>query len=130
VDKSALGDNPCKIDLEQVVRGLGVEQVAKVRPLNLKATRKALEAFKAASGVRVLIAEEPCPLFARRVLKTKKPKVAAIAETCDNCGECLTTLACPAFVVENGRPAINPHACSGCMFCLQICEHIQAAPRS
>ncbi|MFW5837186.1 MAG: indolepyruvate ferredoxin oxidoreductase subunit alpha [Desulfovibrionaceae bacterium] len=130
VDQTVLGANPRKADIEQIVRALGVEQVAKVRPMNLKATTKALEALKAASGVRVLIAEEPCALFARRVLKTKRPKIAQVAESCDNCGECLATLACPAFVVEDGRTAINPLACSGCMFCLQICEHIKPASRS
>jgi len=130
VDQTVLGDNLHKADIEQVVRGLGVTQVDKVRPMNLKATTAALEKFKDASGVRVLIAEEPCPLFARRVLKIKKPKVAYIDESCDNCGECVATLACPAFVVENGKTAVNALACSGCMFCLQLCEHIKAAPRS
>jgi indolepyruvate ferredoxin oxidoreductase alpha subunit len=130
VDQTFLGDNQHKADIEQVVRGLGVTQVAKVRPLNLKATKAALEKFKAASGVRVLIAEEPCPLFARRVMHVKKRRAACIDESCDNCGECVATLACPAFVVQNGKTSIDALACSGCMFCLQLCEHIKTTPRS
>ncbi len=130
VEKTALGDNPARIDIEAVVKALGVTQFRKVNPLNLKATTKALEELKGMSGVRVLLTEEPCPLFARRVMAVKKPMTAYIPDPCDDCGQCLDTLACPAFSKKDGRVEIDELSCSGCMFCLQVCDRIKARKRS
>ncbi len=129
VDKTTLGDNPVRVDIEPLLRGLGIEQLRKVNPLNHKATCKAIEELKALSGVRVLIAEEPCPLFARRAYGQKRSQVAYVAEGCGekgDCGDCLNILACPAFYKKDGKVAIDPLLCSGCMLCLQLCPNIKA----
>lgn len=42
----------------------------------MRGTLKTIEEMKARSGVRVIIAEEPCMLFARRTLKQNRPQVA------------------------------------------------------
>jgi indolepyruvate ferredoxin oxidoreductase alpha subunit len=132
VDKTTLGDNPVRVDIEPLVRGLGIPQLRKVNPLNQKATLAAIEELKGLSGVRVLIAEEPCPLFARRAYGQKRNQVAYVAGDCGqaavegSCGDCLNTLACPAFFVEDGKMAIDPLLCSGCMLCLQVCKNIKA----
>lgn len=129
VDKTTLGDNPVRVDIEQLVRGLGVEHLRKVNPLNHKATLKAIEELKGLTGVRVLIAEEPCPLFARRAYGQKRSQVAYVTEDCGEkgeCGDCLNILACPAFYKQDGKVAIDPLLCSGCMLCLQLCSNIKA----
>lgn len=132
VDKTNLGDNPVRVDIEPLVRGLGIQNIRKVNPLNQKATLAAIEELKGLSGVRVLIAEEPCPLFARRAYGVKRTQVAYVAGDCaeaakdGTCGDCLNTLACPAFYVEDGKMAIDPILCSGCMLCLQVCKNIKA----
>lgn len=125
VDKTNLGDNPVRVDIEPLVRGIGIEHVRKVNPLNQKATLKAIEELKALSGVRVLIAEEPCPLFARRAYGKKRTQVAYVADAAGT-DECLNSLACPAFYVEDGKMAIDPILCAGCMLCLQVCTNIKA----
>jgi indolepyruvate ferredoxin oxidoreductase, alpha subunit len=130
VEHSLLGPNPSQVDIEAIVRGCGVEQLRKVRALNLKATSAALEEFKGMSGVRVLIADDPCPLFAKRALGKTYPQVAYIADSCTDRRECLDKLACPAFSIEEGKVRINAHLCSGCMFCLQVCGNIKARKRS
>jgi len=133
VDKTTLGDNPVSIDIQKLVRGIGIEQSRKVNPLNLKATLKAIGELKDMSGVRVLIAEAPCPLFARRAYGQKRTQVAYVAADCADaakdgtCGDCLNTLACPAFYLDAaGKMAIDPLLCSGCMLCLQLCSNIKA----
>jgi indolepyruvate ferredoxin oxidoreductase, alpha subunit len=132
VDKTNLGDNPVRVDIEPLVRGIGITQIRKVNPLNQKATLAAIEELKSLRGVRVLIAEEPCPLFARRAYGQKRNQVAYVAGDCaamvkdGSCGDCLNTLACPAFSVEDGKMVIDPLLCSGCMLCLQICKNIKA----
>jgi len=131
VSQTIHGENPCQIDIETIVRGCGVCNVKKVSPYNYKQTATALEEFKATSGVRVLIAEEPCVLFAKRTMKKSMPMTAYVATQGEAIRKCLTTLACPAFsVAEGGDVAINEHQCSGCMFCLQICTDIKARKRS
>ena len=132
VDKTNQGDNPVRVDIEQLVRGLGIDQLRKVNPLNHKATLKAIEELKGMGGVRVLIAEEPCPLFARRAYGKKQTQVAYVVDGPGGCGEkgdcseCLDVLACPAFYKKDGRVAIDPLLCSGCMLCLQLCPNIKA----
>ncbi|SDB18779.1 indolepyruvate ferredoxin oxidoreductase alpha subunit [Desulfonatronum thiosulfatophilum] len=130
VEHSLMGPNPARVDILGLVKACGVEHVRVQNPLNLKATKQALEELKALSGVRVLITEEPCPLFARRALGRKRPSVAAVDEGCDSCNECMDHLACPAFYVLEGKMAINESQCNGCMFCVQICEHIKPRKRS
>jgi indolepyruvate ferredoxin oxidoreductase alpha subunit len=125
------GENPCQVDIETIVRGCGVCNVKKVTPYNYKATAAAIEEMKGQSGVRVIIAEEPCVLFARRTMKKAMPMVATVARQGEAVRQCLTTLACPAFAVtEGGEVTINEHQCTGCMFCLQICKDIKARKRS
>jgi indolepyruvate ferredoxin oxidoreductase alpha subunit len=136
VDKTTIGDNLVRIDIEKLLAGLGIEHFRKVNPLNHKATLKAIEELKGLSGVRVLLAEEPCPLFARRAYGKKVTQVAYVADgcgpdavkngTCGTCGDCLDVLACPAFFKKDGKVAIDPLLCSGCMLCLQLCPNIKA----
>ncbi|MEW5774196.1 MAG: indolepyruvate ferredoxin oxidoreductase subunit alpha [Thermodesulfobacteriota bacterium] len=130
VCKLACGDNPHRVDIESVVRGCGVTQVAKVAPMNLKETLKVLTHMKNGSGVRVVIAEEPCVLYAKKALKTAMPMVAYVAKQSEGVRRCVETLGCPAFAVAEGQVAINPHQCTGCMFCLQITPDIKARKRS
>ena len=119
-----------QVSIEAIVRGCGVCNVVKASPYNYKATAEAIENLKAKPGVKVLIAEEPCVLFARRTLKQIKPMVAYVAEQTDAVKDCLANLACPAFYMKDGRVEINEHQCTGCMFCLQICKDIKARKRS
>lgn len=115
-----LGDMSAHMDMEAVVRGLGVTECAKVRAFNLKAVTKALEEMKGKSGVRVLIAEEPCVLYARRRLKKAQPQVAEVAQQGAEALRCLEQLACPAFYRQGDNLAVDETLCSGCMVCLQI----------
>lgn len=130
VEQTSKGPNPARVDIVGLVKACGVEHVRVFNPLSLKVATSVLQEFKALSGVRVLVAEEPCPLFARRVLGRKRPSVAVVDEGCDGCNECLDKLACPAFFIQNGKMAVNPTQCNGCMFCVQICEHIKPRKRS
>ncbi len=130
VEKSSLGDNPSRVDIEQVVRGCGVDQVKKIKPLNHKASVQALQEMKSQTGVRVLITEEPCILFARRTLGKKRPKVAQVQKQHPEVTACLQELACPAFYVHQKQVLIDENQCAGCMYCIQLTEHIQSASRS
>lgn len=129
VEQTMLGPNPVQVDIEKIVQGAGVTKVKKIKPFNLKATFAAINEFKDQPGVRVLIAEEPCMLFANRVLRKKRPMVAYVSETNDEVKKCMQELACPAFYLEGKEIQIDPNLCSGCMVCVQISQAIKSKKR-
>lgn len=118
--QDVLGSMSRHLDIEAIVRGLGVEKCVKVRAFNLKAVTAALEDMKAADGVRVLIAEEPCVLYARRQLKKSRLQVVEVAQQGAEALRCLEQLACPAFVRRGDDLAVDATLCTGCMVCLQV----------
>ena len=118
--QDVLGEDAAHLDIEAIVRAFGVTEVAKVKAYNLRAVTRALEDFKGKPGVRVLIAEEPCVLYARRRLKKASPQVAEVVEQGADAERCLEQLACPAFYRRDGAVAVDESLCSGCMVCLQI----------
>jgi len=128
VDETIYGPNEHKVDMEAIIRGCGVEPVT-VNPLNHKATKAALEEMKKASGVRVLIAKSPCPIHSKRMGSAKKGSVAKVTGDPEACASVRDNLACPAFALEDGVFAINPDHCSGCMYCVQLCDDIKPAKR-
>lgn len=130
VDQSLYGLKPGNIEIEPLVRASGVENIRKVKALNQKAVLEALEELKNMRGVRVLIAEEPCPLYAKRIMGVKRNKVAVVKESGPATLECLNTLACPAFYLDGEEVRINPDTCAGCMVCVQICDEIKPGSRS
>ncbi|MBU1247709.1 MAG: indolepyruvate ferredoxin oxidoreductase subunit alpha [Proteobacteria bacterium] len=127
VEKSIMGDNESRVIIEDVVRGLGVTEIRKVNPLNQKKFTAAVEELKAKSGVRVLIAEEPCPLFARRAYG-KKPQVTAyVTPEYDMSEGVMERVACPAFYQDDDcRLAVNELLCAGCMLCVQQSDNIKS----
>ncbi|MEW6263182.1 MAG: indolepyruvate ferredoxin oxidoreductase subunit alpha [Thermodesulfobacteriota bacterium] len=125
VDASPFGRDLKRIKIEEVVRGLGVEDVQTVAPRNLKKTQEAVEAAMKRTGVSVIISEEYCPLYARRIgVLPKRPVYQVDQSLCRNHRDCLNYLACPAFYLEGDKVRINPDLCNGCAVCGQVCpEH-------
>ncbi|WP_320007806.1 indolepyruvate ferredoxin oxidoreductase subunit alpha [Maridesulfovibrio sp.] len=130
VETTVLGSNPAQVDIESIVKGCGVTEIRTVSPLNQKATTKALEELKEMSGVRVLIAKDPCPLFARRTLKKAPVRAAYVENQTEEVLKVMEELACPAFEKTAEGVEINEILCSGCMLCLQLTKDIKARKRS
>ncbi len=124
VHPDVLGENCTHLDIESVVKGCGVSRVAKVRGYNQKSIQSTLLEMKDETGVRVLIVEEPCVLFARRTLKKTRPQVAQVATQNESALHCLQTLACQAFRLtqKDGESiiSIDEDLCAGCMVCMQV----------
>ncbi|MCR5564100.1 MAG: indolepyruvate ferredoxin oxidoreductase subunit alpha [Desulfovibrio sp.] len=118
--QETLGADCAHLDIEGVVRALGVTQFAKVAAYNVKAVERALNEMKDKNGVRVVLAQEPCVLYARRQLKKIPPQVAVVAQQGEEAKRCLAELACPAFYLDGDDLAVDPALCAGCMVCLQV----------
>jgi len=124
--QEVLGDAALRVDIETVVKGCGVSRVAKVGGYNLKNLQKILTEMKEEKGVRVLIVEELCVLFSRRVLHKERTQRAYVAQQDDSARACLTSLACPAFRYEDNVIRVDQDTCTGCMVCLQISSSFKA----
>ena len=128
VDTEKLGDPTAHIDIEAVVKGLGVPHVVTVQPFKTKATIKAIKEAVAFEGVSVVISRELCPLFARRVApRTRKP-FQVDPNKCKGHLDCIKKVACPAMFLENGQAKINTLQCIGCTLCAQICPENAILP--
>ncbi len=130
VEQTQHGPNPSRVDIEQIVRGCGVQEVSTVRPSNLKKSLELLKDSKQKDGVRVIVAREPCVLFARRTLGKKNLQTAYVAKQGEDVRRCLENLACPAFYVNDDGIQIDENQCSGCMLCVQIAPSMKARKRS
>jgi len=126
VEQTTLGPNPVRVNIEQVVQGCGVSNVRTVKALNHKAMLETLREFKELPGVRVIIAREPCVLFARRTLQKKRPQTAYVTQTTPEVWRVLEELACPAFNARGDEVVIDETQCAGCMLCVQLCDDIKA----
>jgi len=120
------GEASQPIDIESVVRSMGVEDLWVVDALDVDAVGEAIaEATAIEDRPTVIVVKGACvfvPEFERR------PVMAVDLEVCNGCGFCFR-VGCPAIskseVVDErtGRPkaAIDPLLCTGCTVCLQVC---------
>jgi indolepyruvate ferredoxin oxidoreductase, alpha subunit len=115
-----LGNEAPEISIPALVQAAGVEFMQTINPLNIKKSIKIFQDALEHPGVAVVISKHPCVL-----LKTKPQRGTArlVVETqkCDDCGECLSTLACPALYQGEGQVEIDPQLCQKCNVCVQIC---------
>ena len=130
VDMDRIGfDGFSRVDIEAVVRGLGVKNVVTVEPLKLKKTQEAVKAAVETPGVSVIISRELCPLFARALPDARKERAFHVLESkCKNHRDCINDLACPAFYLEENRVRIDENVCIGCAVCAQICPENAIVP--
>ena len=126
-----LGEMAAHLEIEPIVRALGVEHCRKVKTSNLGALKSAFAELGELDGVRVLIAEEPCVLYARRKLGQARTRVAEAVRQGEDALRCLEELACPAFCRTGDEVSVDESLCSGCMICLQAAPGVfRARPKA
>ncbi|WP_165246810.1 thiamine pyrophosphate-dependent enzyme [Adlercreutzia sp. ZJ141] len=106
-----------ELDLEGVVRAIGVEDVQVIDPNDMRAVRGALKRATQTDDISVLIFRSPCILIDR----VRKPAYE-VTDACRACGVC-PTLGCPAISTDEqtGVASIDPNQCIGCGQCSQYC---------
>ena len=112
------GGDARELDMEHVVRAIGVDDVQVVDPNDREAVRESLKAAReAADRLSVIIFKRPCVLLERT---RQEPYFVA---SCTGCGVCVT-LGCPAIGkdAETGLSYIDAASCIGCGQCAQYCR--------
>lgn len=107
-----------ELDLEGILKAVGIEDMQVVNPHDAKATRAALKgATTNTDKLSVVIFRAPCVLLERK----RKPAYK-VSDNCSSCRVC-TTLGCPAISIDEGagHALIDEVQCIGCGQCAQYC---------
>ncbi len=116
--KNIHGDPASAVDLEAVVKAVGINRVTVVDPGNLAELETVIKAELDAAEPSVIITRKPCAL-----LKTVKhnPPLKINAEKCKSCKACMK-IGCPAISMADGKAKIDNTLCVGCNLCSQMCK--------
>ncbi len=114
------------VDLEPVVRALGIERVKTVPAFDVKALDETLTEYLKADGPSVLIARDECALLPEA--RKRWQPLAVIADECNGCTMCFR-IGCPAILksdeldakTQRPKAIIDPLLCTGCEVCAQVC---------
>ncbi|MDR0347306.1 MAG: indolepyruvate ferredoxin oxidoreductase subunit alpha [Coriobacteriales bacterium] len=113
---AAENDAQHALRIPDILRALGVKQVAEVNPFELS---KAIEAVRTAvdfDGVSAIVFNAPCVTVA-----PPGPQPTIDDERCTNCKSCIRSIGCPALVVRGGQVVIDATLCYGCGLCVDLC---------
>ena len=110
-----MGDVVNKINIEAVLKGLGVKKVITVDPLNLDETVKAVNKCAKTKGVKAIIMKSPC------IALSKPTEKCVINDSCIKCKKCIREIGCPAISVIDEKVVIDASMCTGCGLCAAIC---------
>jgi indolepyruvate ferredoxin oxidoreductase alpha subunit len=116
------------LEIEPLVRALGVRHVRTVNPLDQEAMKEALHwGLSITDAPSVVITRWPCALKRqseadRREFGDYFHLCRVEAELCVGCRSCVRT-GCPAlrFSPADQKTRIEPGQCVGCEICLQVC---------
>lgn len=122
---TGLGRASEKVLVEKVAEGCGVKYVRVVNPFETKTVAAVLREAVKQSGPSVIVFRSPCALMdARERRRAGVETVSArISDKCTDCMTCIKLLACPAIIVEEGKPKIDENVCTGCGLCISVCPY-------
>jgi len=114
------------LELEPLVRALGIERVKTVPAFDVKALDETLKEFLNAEGPSVLIAREECALLPSA--RKRWQPLEVLSEKCNGCTMCFR-IGCPAILksdeldekTQRPKALIDQRLCTGCEVCAQVC---------
>jgi indolepyruvate ferredoxin oxidoreductase alpha subunit len=116
-----------RVNIEALVKAIGVKHVSVVKPFKVKKSIDTIKEALAFKGVSVIISQEPCMLYAKSI-KTLKARPFKVTDKCKDHKDCINSIACPSFYIEDGRVKIDADTCVGCALCAQICPENAITP--
>lgn len=111
-----MGEVVAKVNIEAVLRGIGLTTVETVDPLDLDAAITCVQRVSAQPGVKAIIFKSPCIAITKPAGSMK-----VLPDTCINCKKCIRELGCPALIIADGKVCIDDSLCTGCGLCSQVC---------
>lgn len=122
---TGLGGVSEKVLVEKVAEGCGVKYVRVVNPFETKKVAAVLREAAKQSGPSVIVFRSPCTLMDLREKHRREIEVvsARISAKCTDCMACIKLLACPAIVMDEGKPKVDESICTGCGLCISVCPY-------
>lgn len=122
---SAKGEKTNMVELEKLVKGLGVPDVKVVNAFDIKALRSAVRSSLENPELSVMIVRGHCSV---RLKKRTSHRTVDI-EKCDDCETCLR-IGCPAIQKIDEQVYIDAALCAGeaCTICEQLCPKKAIGP--
>ncbi len=122
------GEETSMVDIETLVKSLGIKNVRVVDPNDLKAVKEVIDWAFSIDEPSVIITRYPCVL--KKLSKEDKEEFCGAFTTkckvdeakCIGCKKCIT-VGCPAvsFNKESKKAVIDATTCVGCEVCAQVC---------
>jgi indolepyruvate ferredoxin oxidoreductase alpha subunit len=122
------GEETSIVNIEELVRSLGIKNVRVIDPNDLKAVKETIDWAFSIDEPSVIITRYPCVL--KKLSKEDKAEFCGAFTTkckvdeakCIGCKKCIT-VGCPAisFNKESKKAVIDPNTCVGCEVCAQVC---------
>ena len=123
--RTLLGKEAPRIELEPLVRALGVRHVKTVPAYHVEEIEKTLKEYLKLDEPSVLITEEPCALLPEA---RKRWVPLEVLDNCNGCTLCFR-IGCPAISksaeldekTQRPKALIDASLCTGCEVCAQVC---------
>ena len=109
------------MDIETMLKGLGVKHVHTVDPYDLAATTAVVKEALDRDAFSVIVSKRACPLALMRKAKLDRTVYTIDQGTCVRCKTCFTKFTCPALAFDGKDVSIIPEMCIGCGCCAQVC---------
>lgn len=114
------------LELEPLVRALGIDRVKTVPAYDVKAIDETLKELLKDEGPSVLIARDECALLPSA--RKRWLPLEVIADKCNGCTMCFR-IGCPAILkseeldakTQRPKALIDRELCTGCEVCAQVC---------
>lgn len=121
------GERPAKpLVLENVVRGLGVEDLTVADPYDVKDASAKLKAALSRKGPNVVIMRRACALHSDRLKRRRGERIESnevSKEACRRPYTCVREFHCPAISIDDGdrKTVISQELCDRCDVCAKLC---------
>ncbi|MCX8094828.1 MAG: indolepyruvate ferredoxin oxidoreductase subunit alpha [Caldisericia bacterium] len=118
-----MGDVAPKVNIEDLIKGIGIKFVKVVDPYNLTESMNAIEEALKEEGVKVIVARRECALIRDDRMRKEGFSIKYLIndEKCRNCLICVRQFSCPAIYIEDKKIKINEVLCDGCGVCAEVC---------
>lgn len=124
--KTLQGQDTIELEMEPLVRALGIQHVKTVEGHEVEVIEKTLREWMKMDEPAVLITREECALLPSA--RKRWMPLEVVSEKCNGCTMCFR-IGCPAVLKSEemdpryNRPLaeIDPQLCTGCEICAQVC---------
>ena len=115
--QTLMGAPARRISIYELAEGIGADDIQRVNPFDIAASKAAVARAAKGKGTRVIIFEGPCVNIV-----PKGNALVVSTEMCRGCLLCIRRLGCPAIADGLDRKAIiDATLCTGCGICRSVC---------